>query len=390
MRKYLIVGSVADNPFVADIAQHLEQQEDYLDLISLKSFLNKEFCPRFIINENSWDNIGQKLKGKTIIIVSTTMMQFSRDELAMRNCIIARGAKDNGAQRVILLEPDLYYSAQDRGPRPEHGITVFERDSADYKKFDGQPFSARLYAELLKMSGVDEVVTVHNHSHSVKNIFMDRFSGHFHDLLPADIYAGYLREGDIVNHRNLVICAPDKGAVEFSREVHRQMRDPAVRFMKMDKRRLGERKVQIEVARDSDTVLEEIAGKDIVVVDDMVRTGRTVVECCKVLRKANPRRIIFLVTHFYSSREGRVMMNDPVIDEIVTTTTIPQVLNRDVQGRLRHKMVVLRLSRWVSNFLLPVLEDPRDFLPPPLYTEDMSSKNPRWRGKMGPLFSSVS
>ena len=100
----------------------------------------------------------------------------------MRNCLIARAAKDNGAGRVILLEPDLYYSAQDRGPRLEHGVTEHKRDLMDYWKFDGQPFSSRLYADILEMSGVDEVVTVHNHSYSVTNVFMDRFSGHFYNL----------------------------------------------------------------------------------------------------------------------------------------------------------------------------------------------------------------
>ena len=80
-----------------------------------------------------------------------------------------------------------------------------------------------------------------------------------------------------------------------------------------------------------------------------------------------------------------LILNDPAIDEIVTTSTIPQILNRDMQGRLRHKMVVLRIARWVSNFIWHhILEQPS--LPEPLYVEDMSSKNPRWKGNYGPLF----
>ena len=80
-------------------------------------------------------------------------------------------------------------------------------------------------------------------------------------------------------------------------------------------------------------------------------------------------------------------LNDPAIDEIVTTSTIPQILNRDMQGRLRHKMVVLRIARWISDFLLKMLDPSSGGLQPPYYTEDMSSKNPRWKGKLGPLFS---
>jgi len=80
----------------------------------------------------------------------------------MRCIMVARAAKDNGAAKVILVQPDLFYSAQDRGPRPGQGNIEFERTLKDYKKFDGQPFSAQLYAQMLKISGVDGVVTVHN------------------------------------------------------------------------------------------------------------------------------------------------------------------------------------------------------------------------------------
>ncbi len=389
MQKMIVIGSVADNPFVEDIAHYLQQHEDYSDLISLKSFLNNEFCPRFIIDDQDWERIGNKLAGMTVLLVSTGSGQYNRDDLAMHNFLIARAAKDNGALRVILLEPDLFYSAQDRGPRHGQGVTKYQRDAADYKKFDGQPFSSRLYAELLKVAGVDEVVTVHNHSTSVESTFLDRFSGHFHNLLPAEVYADYMRDSDIVNEKNLVLCAPDKGAYSFAREVHGVM-GKDVGFLRMNKERLDEREVKIEVAPDSEATLADVEGRDVVVLDDMVRTGITHLECCKLIRTGKPRRIILFVTHFYSNREGRANLNDPVIDEIVTTSTIPEILNRDVQGRLRHKMVVLRISRWISAYVWKMVDPNAEPFSGPLYNEDMSSKNPRWKGKMGPLFSSVS
>lgn len=389
MKNLVIVGSISDNPFVEDIAHHLRQQEDYSDLISLKSFLNSEFCPRFIIDEMNQDNVGNKLENKTVLIISSTHTEFSRDELAMRNFLIARAAKDNGARRVILLEPDLYYSAQDRGPRPEHGCCSIVRDLDDYMKFDGQPFSARLYADLLKLAGVDEVITVHNHSNSVINLFQDRFSGRFYNLRPSDVYADYLTEGDLVNTDRLVLCAPDKGAVPFVLEVKDELKKRGVNasYILMNKTRLGERDVKISISSESMIKPEEIKGKEVVILDDMVRTGGTVVGCCRELKNYAPSRVAFLVTHFYSSREGRINLNDKSVDEIVTTSTIPQILNRDVQGRLRYKLVVLRIARWISSHIQELIDPEDDKLKPPLYAEDMSSKNPRWKGKMGPLFS---
>lgn len=386
MKNVVIVGNVADNPFVEDIAHHLTQHIDYSDMISLKTFLNSEFCPRFILDEDNWDNVGRKLEGKQILLVSSSQSEISRNDLAFRNCIIARAAKDNGAEKVTLLEPDLFFSAQDRGPRPEHGVTAFERDAADYKKFDGQPFSARLYADLLKASGVDEVITVHNHSSSVKNIFLDRFSGNFHNLQPSDVYAEYLLGSDLVNPGGLVLCAPDKGALPFVKEVHAELDDPSVPILVIDKERAGERAVSMHVSDKSEIGLADIAGKDVVVIDDMVRTGSTIVKACSLIKSGAPRKIVFLVTHFYTSQEGREKLNNPVIDEIVVSNTIPQILNRDMQGRLRRKMVVLRISRWMAKYLGQTIGSKSFVVKPPYYIEDMSSKNPRWKGSLGPLF----
>jgi len=386
MDNLIIVGCVADNPFVEDVVQHLSQQVEYSDLISLKSFLNTEFCPRFIVDEQNFNNIGNQMAEKHVLIVSSSMGLYTRNDLSMRNFLIARAAKDNGATRVSLLEPDLFFSAQDRGPRPEHGLTGFKRDIADYKKFDGQPFSSRLYADLLLKAGVDEVITVHNHSCAVKNLFMERFSGHFHNLQPADVYASYMQESDIVNLKDVILCAPDKGAVPFVYEVKAALQGDETPVLVMDKERKDEREVEIKLSPSSPLTMGDIQGKDIVVIDDMVRTGKTIIECCRYLKKANPRKIVFFVTHFYSSQEGKIYLNDPALDEIVTTNTIPSILNRDKQGRLRHKMVVLLIERWISKHIFDMTGTPTS-LRHPLYRENMSSKNPRWKGKMGPLFS---
>jgi ribose-phosphate pyrophosphokinase len=385
MNKTLIVGNYADNVFVADIAHHLKQKENYQDLIALKSFHNSEFCPRFILGDREdLSRVGRRLEGHKVLIVSTSSSVMNRNEIAMRNFLVARAARENGAERISLLEPDLFYSAQDRGPRPEYGQTLFTRDTKDYEKFDGQPFSAKLYADLLRESGVDQVFTVHNHSpFSLRNLYQKHFGGLFTDLRPVDLYADYLASSDIVDENNLVICAPDKGADEFAFQLASELKNYPVGYLKMTKERKGERKVVVHLDDDSPLSLSDIGGKDVVVVDDMVRTGHTILETCRVIREGNPRKIVFLVTHFYSSREGRGLLNNSVIDEIVTTNTIPSILNRDEQGRLRHKMVVLQISRWIAHNLFLHYQPETGGLETPHFVEDISSKNPRWKGGYG-------
>ncbi|MDQ8203715.1 ribose-phosphate pyrophosphokinase-like domain-containing protein [Pelagicoccus sp. SDUM812003] len=384
--KHIVVGNSSDDPFAIDVAFAMGQLEDVSDMISMKLFANSEFCPRFISDENDRSNIGNKLQGKSIIIVSTSNPNMSRQSLAMRTLMIARAAKENGASKVTLVEPDLYYSAQDRGARPDLGETGFERDTDDLKKFDGQPFTAKLYAEMLKLAGVDRVVTVHNHSTSVQTMFTRVFEGQFYNLIPYDIYVDYLLNSNIVSYgpegEGLALCAPDKGARDFVREIHRRLGLPKAKSILLDKERTGEREVEIKLHAESEDTFESISGHDVVLFDDMVRTGSTVVKACQFLRQGNPGRTVFALTHFYASGEGRVKMANTAINEILTLNTIPTILNRDVQGRLRKKLVVLKIEKWIAQELCKILGVQSPDQGKSFYQIDMSSKNLRWKRKI--------
>ena len=91
--------------------------------------------------------------------------------------------------------------------------------------------------------------------------------------------------------------------------------------------------------------------------------------------------MVFAVSHFYASEEGREKMASTAIDEILTLNTMPTIQNRDEQGRLRKKMVVLKIEKWLARNLCEILGLPvrRDDA---LYQIDMSSKNPRFIHKI--------
>ena len=374
----VVVGNVSETSSSMDTAHFFGQRQDISDVISLKTFENSEFCPRFICDDSTDKLPGYSLEGKGVVIKSSSEIMLSRNEIAMRNFLVARAAKDNGAAWVVLAEPDLFYSAQDRGPRTEQSRLSKERSEKDLFKFNGQGFSAHMYAQMLKQAGVDEVMTVHNHSISVKRVFNDIFDGYFNDLRPHRLYARYIKESGIVDLENTVLVAPDHGALEFVLDTQQEL-EISVPHVMMKKVRSGEHKVTIDIDQDSPIGLDQVKGKDLIVMDDMVRTGSTIVKCCEVLKEYQPNKIIFMVTHFHSSKEGRLNMSKPCLDEIITTNTIPSILNRDFQGRLRAKIAVLKTSRWLAHHLRRRFGLVEGDLKGKWYQEDMSSRNPRSR-----------
>jgi ribose-phosphate pyrophosphokinase len=90
---------------------------------------------------------------------------------------------------------------------------------------------------------------------------------------------------------------------------------------------------------------------------------------------------VFAVSHFYASVEGRERMAHPALGEILTLNTLPTILNRDEQGRLRKKMVVLKVEKWLAQELCNILDLPQTHEQNP-YKIDMSSKNPRFKRKI--------
>ncbi len=378
----IVVGNTSDSYFAIDVADFINQHVDTSDLVSLKVFANSEFCPRYTVSsEEDQSSIGESLLGKTVVIISVPNQLISRNELAMRNLILARAARDNSAKEVILVEPDLFYSAQDRGPKQEHGKTNSIRTIDDYHKFNGQPFTARLYAQLLKESGVDVVITIHNHSYATRNEYEQVFGrDNFVNLFPDSIFHHYISYSGIVDPEETVLVSPDEGAFGFAANVS-SYRKPVFPLIAMAKKRESERSVTMRISGKSTYDIEAIRGKDVVILDDMVRTGSTVTTCCKLLQEYEPRKIIFMVTHFTSSPEVRQNLDISCISEVITTSTIPDILNRDNQGRLRKKMAVLKITKWIADYLNRRLELGLN-IEQPLYEEDISQKNPRVRKLM--------
>lgn len=396
MDSSIIISNVSDASFAIGVAYGKQQEMDVQDFVSLKSFANSEFCPRFLIDESTDHNIGYGLAGKSVYIISTTSPHYTRNELAMRNFILASAAKENGADFVTLIEPDLFYSAQDRGPRTlaHPQITNFE----SRRKFVGQPWSALLYAQLLRKAGVDLVLTVHNHKPGVmakiyEEVFQDqtqRKKPCFINLDISHIVANYILQSGLARLEDggahVGFVAPDSGAVEFASRVQAFTGLKNSVLVNVEKVRHGQRNVELNISDD----VELLKDRDVFILDDMVRTGGTIAAGISLLaenEKSRPANIFFYCTHTYISAEGRENLSSPYLNQFITTNTIPNILNRDDQGRLRKKTVVLKIEKWIANAIIQCLEyenDPDVFygktsvpVAGNWYEVDISTKNPQ-------------
>ena len=395
MNNHIIVSNVSDASFALGVGYAHSQKIDISDIIALKTFINNEFCPRFLQDHVTEENLGHGLKGKSVYIVSTHSAHHSRDELAMRNYLIASAAKENGANFVALVEPDLFYSAQDRGPRTMDHPQV--SDFASREKFVGQPCSAEIYAQLLRTSGVDSVMTVHNHKPDVMRKIYERVNSggnsrgipSFLNLDIAPLIANYILRSGLVRLWNygehVGFVAPDDGAAEFVARVRELSGLHNSVIVTFKKTRYGQREVTVDLSDD----VELLKGRDIFILDDMVRTGGTIAANISAIAESSrcrPANIFFYSTHATISPEARENLNSPYLNQFITSNTIPSVLNRDDQGRLRKKIVVLKIEKWIANAIRHCLEDAQ--LPDEIYginsvtqfddfyEVDLSTKNP--------------
>ena len=116
------------------------------------------------------------------------------------------------------------------------------------------------------------------------------------------------------NADNLVVVSPDLGNAKNAAKFARLLNAPVAAG---NKRRISDDKVMIELVGDVD-------GKDVIIMDDEIATGGTIIETIDVVRQAGARRISIACTHgLFTGPAIERLRAQPDVDEIVTTNTVP-------------------------------------------------------------------
>ncbi len=196
------------------------------------------------------------------------------------------------SERVVLVAPYLPYMRQD---------SVFE---------PGQPVSQKVFGKLLQV-GFDAVLTVEPHLHRVQR-FGEVVRGRAVSAAPA--IARWLER----KFPDAWIVGPDAESERWVRPVARTLRQP---WMVGKKQRLDERTVRIQFPRIP-------RGARVVLVDDIVSSGATLVAAARALRQAGASEIHAVMVHALFDLETAKAMRAAGIQRIASCDTVPHPTNR--------------------------------------------------------------
>ncbi|MBB4913360.1 ribose-phosphate diphosphokinase [Streptosporangium saharense] len=199
----------------------------------------------------------------------------------------ARGAS---AARTTVVMPHFSYARSDKKDAPRISI------------------GARLVADILATAGADRVLTMTLHSPQVHGFFSVPVD-HLHALREL---AAHFRQYDL---SNTVVVSPDLGnakeAAAFARLLGTEVAMGA-------KQRFSDDRVTIS------SVIGDVTGKDVIVLDDEIARGTTVIELLERLRERDVRSVRIACTHgvFAAGALDR-LGEEPEVEEIVCTNTVP-------------------------------------------------------------------
>ena len=187
-----------------------------------------------------------------------------------------------------------------------------------------------MVADLLSKAGADRVMTMELHAPQIQGFF-DVPVDHLESSI---IFIPYISR---LNQENLVLAAPDVGASNRIREVAKAMNLPMIICDK-------ERKKANEIA--NMTVIGDVEGKDVVLLDDIIDTGGTLCKSSSMLMEKGAKSVRALCCHPVLSGKAYENIDNSVLTELVVTDTIPL---KQHSKKIKVLSVAPLLSRAIRN-----------------------------------------
>ncbi|MFA6662280.1 MAG: ribose-phosphate pyrophosphokinase [Bacilli bacterium] len=233
-------------------------------------------------------DIFETVRGHDVFVIQPTSNPVS--EHYMELLIMIDALKRASARTINIVMPYYGYSRQDRKARAR------------------EPISAKLMADLLESIGSTRVLTMDLHAAQIQGFFdipIDNF-----EALP--IFVQYFKRKKM-EEKNIVVVSPDHGGVTRARKFALYFNAP---IAIIDKRRPKPNVAEVM------NIIGEVAGKHVIIIDDIVDTAGTISIASTALIKAGAIDVYVACTHPILSGNAIPNINNSDIKELVTTDSI--------------------------------------------------------------------
>jgi ribose-phosphate pyrophosphokinase len=206
------------------------------------------------------------------------------------------------AKRITAVIPYYGYARQDRKDQPRVAIT------------------AKLIANLITQAGANRIITMDLHASQLQGFF-DLPHDH---LYASQIFYDFFRAKGV---DNIVAVSGDVGSIKMARAFAKKLK---CGLAIIDKRRPNDNQAEVM------NIIGDVEGKNVVLRDDLVDTGGTLVQGAEALKQHGALDIYACVTHGVLSGNACERIQDSAISETVVTDTIYRS-----QSKLPPKFTVL-------------------------------------------------
>lgn len=233
------------------------------------------------------------VRGEDVVIVQTTSPP--QDTRLIQLALMADAAKRNSAKKITAVVPYLAYARQDK---------AFLR---------GEPVSAQTIAQILEASGIQQLITVNVHQEKILSHFP--FSAKSISAIPA-LAEYFLNAG----RQEAFALAPDKGALHIAEEAGKILGGGSGYLEKNRDRYSGRVSMELKSF--------DVKNKTVVIFDDIISSGGTIVAAANILRKFNPREIYVACVHPLLIGEAEKLILQTGVKEIVGTDSVPSSVSK--------------------------------------------------------------
>jgi len=242
----------------------------------------------------------ENVRGEDVFILQST--SYPANDNLMELLIMIDALRRSSARRITAVIPYFGYARQDRKPGPR------------------TPISAKLVANLITQAGANRVLTLDLHAGQIQGFF---------DIPTDNLYAVPVIARDVKAHyltHNVMVVSPDVGGVVRARALAKRL-DCLLAIVDKRRERPGESEVM--------NVIGDVAGKDCLLLDDMIDSGGTLCNAAEVLMDRGAKSVTAYITHGVLSGNAATRIAESKLKELVITDSIQATAAVDTTHNIR-------------------------------------------------------